>query len=184
MPFQNKLTNKIQHPAIYIALGANQAYKHHSPEESLRLALLQLSQHGVTIHAVSNIWKTPAWPDASDPDFANAVADIRTDLTPVDLMDLLHEIESAMGRVRLERNAPRTMDLDIVDYQGFVRANGPVLPHPRATQRAFVLLPLQDIAPDWRDPVKSDHISDLIKALPDQDIALCERLDQSIWNRS
>ena len=182
MPFLEKLTNKIQHPAIYIALGANQAYKDHSPEESLRLALLQLSRRGVTIKSASNIWKTPAWPDPSDPDFANAIADIRSDLIPEDLMALLHEVEAMFGRERSERNAPRPMDLDIIDYQGLVRTGGPVLPHPRASQRAFVLLPLQDIAPEWHDPVTGGHICDLIAALHDQDKDLCERLDQSIWS--
>ena len=98
---------------------------------------------------------------------------VETGLGPADLLARLHEIEAAHGRLRTVRNAPRPLDLDIVDYRGLVRNGGqdgapaaPVLPHPRAHLRAFVLLPLAEILPDWRHPVSGRSIADLIAALP------------------
>jgi 2-amino-4-hydroxy-6-hydroxymethyldihydropteridine diphosphokinase len=96
-------------------------------------------------------------------------------LSPAALLTLLHEVEASFGRKRAEPNAPRTLDLDILDYEGRVEQGPPVLPHPRMAGRAFVLLPLRDVAPDWRHPVSGQSISDLISALPPTDIARLPR---------
>jgi 2-amino-4-hydroxy-6-hydroxymethyldihydropteridine diphosphokinase len=81
-------------------------------------------------------------------------------------MELLHKVEIAYGRARNSRNAPRTLDLDILDYEGRVEQGPPILPHPRIAGRAFVLVPLRDVAPDWREPVSDKSVADLIAALP------------------
>ena len=91
---------------------------------------------------------------------------METQLAPDALMATLHAIEQRFGRVRGERNAPRTLDLDILDYEGRVEAGPPVLPHPRLDERAFVLVPLADIAPAWRHPVSGKSVAELIDALP------------------
>ena len=70
------------------------------------------------------------------------------------------------GRVRRERDEPRVVDLDILDYDGEVRAGRPVLPHPRMHERSFVLMPLREVAPDWRHPVSGAALPVLIAALP------------------
>ncbi len=72
---------------------------------------------------------------------------------------LLHELEGSFGRKRSEPNAPRTLDLDILDYHGRIEQGPPQLPHPRMEGRAFVLLPLRDVAPDWRHPVSGRNAS-------------------------
>lgn len=84
-------------------------------------------------------------------------------------MELLHGLEAFFGRARSVRNAPRTLDLDLIDHGGQIRAGGEgelVLPHPRAHMRAFVLLPLKEIAPRWRHPASGERIDRLVAALP------------------
>ncbi len=81
-------------------------------------------------------------------------------------MALLHRTETSFGRQRAKKNAPRTLDLDLIDYDGRVEEGPPVLPHPRLADRAFVLVPLADIAPDWRHPKSGQSIAELIAVLP------------------
>jgi 2-amino-4-hydroxy-6-hydroxymethyldihydropteridine diphosphokinase len=95
---------------------------------------------------------------------------VETALDPTALMAALHRIEDRFGRARRVRNAARTLDIDLIDYDGRVM-NGPlILPHPRLTERAFVLLPLADVAPDWRHPVTGRSVAELIASLPPQDV--------------
>ncbi|KAA5805498.1 2-amino-4-hydroxy-6-hydroxymethyldihydropteridine diphosphokinase [Alkalicaulis satelles] len=165
------------HTGIYIALGANQAYRGASPLQTLNSAIRALHTAGVETLAASRPWRTPAWPDPSDPPFVNACIKVRTALQPPDLMAALHTIETAHGRQRGARNAPRTLDLDLIDYDRLhqVLPGGLVLPHPRAAQRAFVLLPLREIAPHWRDPASGARIDALIGALPLAERQACRR---------
>lgn len=112
------------------------------------------------------MYRSVAWPDASDPPFINAVAEVRGELPPAALLDLLQAIESEFGRERRTGNAPRTVDLDILDFDGRVQVGPPELPHPRMGARAFVLVPLRDVAPGWRHPVSHKTVDELIAALP------------------
>jgi 2-amino-4-hydroxy-6-hydroxymethyldihydropteridine diphosphokinase len=150
---------------IVVALGSNLPSEAGGPRETLRAALDRLAARGAHIDAISPFYETPAWPDPSDPRYLNAVACVRSDLPPRELMALLQEIETSLGRTRSRRNAPRTLDLDLIDYDGRVEKGPPVLPHPRVRSRAFVLQPLFDIAPDWRHPVSGEPIADLLAAL-------------------
>ncbi|MCH8521130.1 2-amino-4-hydroxy-6-hydroxymethyldihydropteridine diphosphokinase [Glycocaulis sp.] len=157
---------------IYIAFGSNKGLKSTKSQDVLKNALAALAEQAVTVEAVSRFWHSPAWPDPSDPAYVNAVARVSTALDPLHLLALLHDIEARFGRERRVVNAPRTLDLDIIDYEGRVSAPGeaPILPHPRATRRAFVLLPLRDIAPDWTDPASGEGIDALISRLDAADI--------------
>ena len=82
-------------------------------------------------------------------------------------MARLHAVEREFGRARGVRNAPRTLDLDLLDYEGRIEGGPPVLPHPRIELRAFVLVPLADIAPLWKHPVSSRNVGAAIEALPE-----------------
>jgi 2-amino-4-hydroxy-6-hydroxymethyldihydropteridine diphosphokinase len=139
---------------ILIALGANMPSRAGPPAQTLKAALDALGSAGVSVLKVSSILETAAWPDPSDPPFANAVAMVQTPLEPFALLELLHAIETAFGRVRSRPNAPRTLDLDLLAHGGTI-ADGPrlELPHPRMATRRFVLEPLAQIAPHWRHPV-------------------------------
>jgi 2-amino-4-hydroxy-6-hydroxymethyldihydropteridine diphosphokinase len=152
---------------ILIALGANLPSQAGPPAATLTAALASLEKRNVKIRAVSRFYQTPAWPDPADPPFVNAVADVDTALQPLALMGVLHDVETAFGRKRSTPNAPRSLDIDLIDYQGRVAAGPPQLPHPRAVQRAFVLAPLRDIAPLWRDPASGRSVEELLAGLPD-----------------
>ncbi|MHB1219218.1 MAG: 2-amino-4-hydroxy-6-hydroxymethyldihydropteridine diphosphokinase [Alphaproteobacteria bacterium] len=159
---------------ILLGLGANlPGARGGSPRETLLAALEALEAEGVRVLARSRWYDSAAWPDPSQPRYWNAVAAVEAALDPVALLALLQRVEAACGRVRGARNAPRTVDLDLLDYDGMVRPgpDGPILPHPRMAERGFVLLPLREVAPDWRHPVTGFTVDALISALPaDEDV--------------
>ncbi len=152
---------------IVIALGANLPSKIGMPRDTLSAALARLAVRGIRIVRVSPFYVSEAWPDPADPPFVNTVAIAETELAPSAVMSALHTIEAEFGRVRSVKNSPRTLDLDLIDYDGRVEDGPPILPHPRMQDRAFVLVPLANVAPDWRDPVSGRTIRELIAALPD-----------------
>jgi 2-amino-4-hydroxy-6-hydroxymethyldihydropteridine diphosphokinase len=155
---------------ILIALGANLPSPAGQPARTLEHALGKLGSKGIKILGVSSFYETPAWPNPADPAFINAVASIDTALQPVELLSLLHGVETELGRLRSAPNAPRTLDLDLLDYDGRVMDAGVVVPHPRLTERSFVLVPLAEIAPQWRHPVSGKGVTELLAALPDRDV--------------
>jgi 2-amino-4-hydroxy-6-hydroxymethyldihydropteridine diphosphokinase len=124
------------------------------------------------------LWQSPAWPEGSgQPDYINACAQVETQLNARELLGLLHKIEAKFGRKRGVGNAARTLDLDLLDYHGEqIAADDITIPHPRMLARAFVLFPLQEIAPQWRDPIESRRIDDWIARLPLADVAPLKRL--------
>jgi 2-amino-4-hydroxy-6-hydroxymethyldihydropteridine diphosphokinase len=155
---------------ILIALGANLPSQAGPPAGTLQRALGELEGQGVKIVRVSAFYETPAWPDPTQPAFVNAVAVLRTPLQPVELLALLHGVETAFGRLRSAPNAPRSLDLDLLDYDGrLVAEPGLTLPHPRMAERSFVLVPLRDVAPDWRHPVTRLDAQEMLAGLADRD---------------
>jgi 2-amino-4-hydroxy-6-hydroxymethyldihydropteridine diphosphokinase len=149
---------------ILIGLGGNLPSRVGLPAQTLDAAREEIAKSGLRVVAVSPYYVTPAWPDPSDPNFVNAVARVETTLAPHAVMAVLHLTETAFGRVRSAKNAPRTLDLDLLDYDGRIEAGPPILPHPRIADRAFVLV--ADIAPGWRHPVTGKPVRALIDALP------------------
>lgn len=154
---------------IYIALGANLS----NQKTAFVTALETLSQQGADILHVSGLWQSPSWPPGQGhPDYLNAAAEIRYNETPQNLLTILHTIEAQMGRSPGPRNAPRPIDLDILDFQGRILSTETLtLPHPRMLSRGFVLFPLQQIAPDWQDPASANRLGDFIARLPLADTA-------------
>ncbi|WP_417487208.1 2-amino-4-hydroxy-6-hydroxymethyldihydropteridine diphosphokinase [Maricaulis sp.] len=170
-----------QSAPVYIALGANLPLGDWSPRETLDRARFALEEAGFKIVAASSDWHSPAWPDPSEPPYVNAVTEITSDQPARAILDTLHAIESAFGRARTVRNAPRPLDLDLIDCRGerIEAADGLTVPHPRAVERAFVLLPLAEIAPAWTDPVSGLAIADLIAALPQADRSATYKLQEA-----
>ncbi len=159
---------------ILIGLGANLPSAMGSPRQTLTAALARLGSEGLGVVRRSRFWRTRPVPISDQPWFVNAVAAIETDLGPAPLLDLLHHIEAAFGRERTVVNAPRVLDLDLLAYGTAVLETPPrpLVPHPRLAGRAFVLLPLRDIAPAWRHPLTGDGIDAMIARLPGDQI--CE----------
>ncbi|HEX4635473.1 MAG TPA: 2-amino-4-hydroxy-6-hydroxymethyldihydropteridine diphosphokinase [Rhizomicrobium sp.] len=155
---------------ILVALGANLPGPAGPPAQALRAALARLEERGVKIRSVSSFYETPAWPDPGQPAYVNAVAAVETTLQPVELLTLLHGVETDFGRLRSVANAPRSLDIDLLDHDGQVMTGGITLPHPRMRQRSFVLVPLKEIAPDWRHPVTGEAVTELLDRLPDRDV--------------
>ena len=130
----------------FVALGSNLG----DPPAQLRRALAALDRlPGTRCVASSRFWRTPPWGIEAQPPFVNAVAVLETTLDPHALLDALLAIEAAQGRVRDDRRwGPRTLDLDLLHVDGVTLADERLtLPHPRIAERAFVLLPLAELAP-------------------------------------
>ncbi|MCQ8277344.1 2-amino-4-hydroxy-6-hydroxymethyldihydropteridine diphosphokinase [Acetobacteraceae bacterium KSS8] len=120
----------------------------------------------LTIERVSPWYETAPVPRSDQPNYCNGVVRFEGEIAPEALLSVLQGIELRFGRERSVANAARTLDLDIVAMGAALRdAPDPILPHPRATQRGFVLLPLRDVAPDWIDPRSGVGIEALIAAL-------------------
>ena len=154
-----------------IALGSNLA----DPARQVRAALSALEAHPqIQIEKTSSLYVTAPVGYDDQPDFVNAVCSVRTSLDGVSLLAVLNRIEEDFGRERTFRNAPRTLDLDIIDFDG-ISSDDPhlTLPHPRAHERSFVMKPLAEILPDF---VLGRHgrAADLAAALGDEGIRLLE----------
>jgi 2-amino-4-hydroxy-6-hydroxymethyldihydropteridine diphosphokinase len=153
---------------ILIALGGNlDSPRFGPPRTTLVAALDALAARGIRIVARSRWYRTAPVPAADQPWFVNAVVRVDTALEPSALLAVLHDVERAFGRERGVRNAARILDLDLIDHDGrIVDTPALTLPHPRLADRAFVLLPLRDVAPHWCDPRDGRSIDALIAALP------------------
>lgn len=131
---------------IYIAFGSNQD----NPLAQLQQARETLATHpNFTEMAASAIYCTPPWGYENQPEFLNAVVSYDTTLTPQATLEALQDIEQAQHRVRTIKNGPRTLDLDLLLYDNLKQQTDTLtLPHPYLHERAFVLVPLADIAPN------------------------------------
>jgi 2-amino-4-hydroxy-6-hydroxymethyldihydropteridine diphosphokinase len=165
---------------ILVALGANLPLDGALPIETCRAAAADIRQiPGLSFIAESSWYRSPALPRAEQPDYCNGVLRMQGDVEPAWLLAQLHAIENRYGRRRSVPNAARTLDLDIIDMNGLVRLGpDPVLPHPRAHLRAFVLRPILDVAPAWRHPASQSRVATLLAALPMQEISLWEESDR------
>ena len=160
---------------IYIAFGANLS----NPKKTFPAAQKALEARGVKVVKMSSLWQSPAWPRGQgQPDYINACAQVSFDGGAQELLTKLHETEYEFGRVRSAKNAARALDLDLLDFDGHIisRPEGLIIPHPRMLSRAFVLLPLSEIAPNWADPVRKLGVWDHIARLPLVDTVDIDRL--------
>jgi 2-amino-4-hydroxy-6-hydroxymethyldihydropteridine diphosphokinase len=166
---------------ILVAIGSNLAgpWGETSLEVCRAAAAALDALPDLRLRGLSRWYLTAPVPASDQPDYVNGVAHLRAErpgLDPAWLLAALLAIETLAGRQRGERNAARTLDLDLIDMDGQVRARpDPVLPHPRAHERGFVLWPLRDVAPGWVHPALGRTVDDLIATLPAQQLRPLQR---------
>lgn len=178
----------VKNKTILVGIGANlPGAGFATPLETCQAALRELAARGVTVARRSRWYESAPVPPSGQPWFVNAVVALETALAPAELLALLHRVEARFGRRRDDQpgvqpeagdqpseplRAARPLDLDLLDYGGQVTdSEGLVLPHPRLHRRAFVLLPLAEVVPDWHHPVTGESVDDLIAALPADQVA-------------
>ncbi|MFI0848566.1 2-amino-4-hydroxy-6-hydroxymethyldihydropteridine diphosphokinase [Mesorhizobium sp. IMUNJ 23232] len=133
---------------VFLSLGGNLG----DPADAMGEALRLLDADDATeVIAVSSLYKTPPWGKLDQPDFLNSAAEIRTDRAPRDFLDLCLDAERRLKRERRERWGPRLIDIDVLLFGSLtLHEPGLDIPHPRMTERAFVLVPLAEIAPNLK----------------------------------
>jgi len=154
---------------ILVGLGSNLATgQFESSEQILESAINTLEKMGIRVVYRSPWYRSAPVPVSDQPWFVNGVISVSTERSPEDLLQDLHGIENEYGRIRAQRNESRTLDLDLLAYNDQVLEvpGGLVVPHPRIAERAFVLLPLADVAPQWRHPVTGRTASEMLADLP------------------
>jgi len=182
----------IEPASAIIGLGSNLSSDHGSPLEILQTALDLLARDGVEIQSVSRFYSTPCFPAGAGPDYVNAAALLRVALTPNKILSRLHDVEETLGRTRIARWGQRTVDLDLlafgdeilpdreafehwqnlpIEAQSKLAPEHLVVPHPRLQDRAFVLVPMADVAPDWVHPVTRQSTRQMLDDLRADEVA-------------
>jgi len=156
---------------VYIGLGSNLSGSMGDPQKQMQIALAKISDHP-EIHQLntSSFYRTSPIGPQDQPDFINAVAQAKTSLTPLALLDYLQQIENEHGRERKEYWGARTLDLDILIFgQQSIRNTRLIIPHPRIEERAFVLVPLLEVKPNFSS-ASGKSTADLLAKCSDQGI--------------
>jgi 2-amino-4-hydroxy-6-hydroxymethyldihydropteridine diphosphokinase len=160
---------------IFVGVGANvPSLSHGSPLATCSAAIGVLDARGVIVIGRSRWYVSAPVPPSDQPDYINGVLQVDTRMPPDVLLRVLHGVEGAFGRCRGERNAVRTLDLDLLAYGNVTNDSSAAveLPHPRMHERAFVLRPLADLAPWWRHPRLGLTTLEMLEALPPGQVAL------------
>ena len=153
----------------YLAIGSNLGNK----ISNIEITKFELQKYKIKILKSSSNYISESWPDSSMPNYINIIIKIKTSLAPLELLKICNLIELKLGRVRSKKNAPRTCDIDIIDYNKKIlneKYNQLILPHPRMNERNFVLLPLFEVDKSWKHPKSKINIVNLINSLPINDL--------------
>ena len=157
-----------QAKTVFLGIGSNLGLRKTNIEKAKSL----LADYNLDFLSISSYYETPSWPDPRKPDFLNIILKIRCYYNAQELLKICKYIETQLGRKKAKKNAPRTCDLDIIDFNRLVsEKNSKInLPHKMMHKRNFVLFPLFEIQKDWIHPDKQIDVKTLISLLPDRDI--------------
>lgn len=174
-----------------IAFGGNQDEDPKKIIDIIKLSINELASSGIVLDAMSPFYRTPCFPEGVGHDYVNAASRFFSDKTAESVLDILHRVEAACGRQRLQRWGTRSLDLDLIaagnqvwpdartqnewmnlplGEQMKIAPKQLILPHPRVQDRAFVLVPLADVAPNWIHPQTGASVSEMLEALPEGQI--------------
>jgi 2-amino-4-hydroxy-6-hydroxymethyldihydropteridine diphosphokinase len=155
---------------VYLGLGSNLGDR----KANLQAAV-EAMEPVARLLAASPIYETPPWGYLAQPDFLNQVIRVETDQSPSELLVYMKDLETRLGRTATVRYGPRTIDIDILFYDDLILDEpGLTIPHPRIQGRAFVLVPLADLAPDMIHPLEGKTISAMLEQVDRSEIALYE----------
>ena len=161
-------SENLANPA-YLAIGSNLGNK----ISNIEITKVELEKYKIKIIKSSSNYISESWPNPSMPNYINIVIKIKTSLAPLELLKICNLIELKLGRVRGKKNAPRTCDIDIIDYDKKIlneKNSQLILPHPQMSKRNFVLLPLFEVDKSWKHPQSKINIVNLINSLPVKDL--------------
>ena len=155
---------------IFLGIGSNLSSSFGDRFKNIDLAISFLKEKKINLIKKSSFYETLSYPNKNDPKFINVVVSVESTFSPKDLMSVLISIEEKLERKRTKKNAPRTCDIDIIDYNKKVinfkfNSFELTIPHKDMEERNFVLHPLQEISPDWTHPTTKKNIDVLIKNL-------------------
>jgi len=170
---QDLLENQVKFS--YLAIGSNLGNK----VENIERAKFELQNNKIKIIKSSGNFESQSWPNPSNPKFLNIVIEIKTNLAPLELLKICNFIEKKIGRKRSVKNAPRSCDIDIIDYKQKklnLENNKLILPHPRMSKRNFVILPLFEINKSWKHPKSRKNIVNLVNSLSIKDLRSIKKI--------
>ena len=197
----NTIPSNDQYPVLkdytFVTIGGNHSSRVSEVVTKITAAIADFDQFGIKVHKVSRFFSNPCFPVSAEPDFVNAAISVSWNETAASLLQRLHELEASYGRERTQRWGQRTLDLDLISVGQTLapnlkeyliwrdlspaeqRVKSPsqmILPHPRLHERAFVLVPLADIASEWRHPVLGLSVQQMRDALPTDDLEAVQPL--------
>ncbi len=166
MKKQDTLENQAK--IVFLGIGSNLGLR----KINIEKAKFLLAEYNLDFLSVSSCYETPSWPDPTKPKFLNIILKLKCYYNPQELLKICKIIETQLGRKKTKKNAPRTCDLDIIDFNKLVSNKNEAinLPHKMMHKRNFVLFPLFEIQKNWIHPDKQIDIKTLISLLPDRDI--------------
>tara|TARA_B100000941_G_scaffold290546_1_gene272920 strand:- start:1656 stop:2171 length:516 start_codon:yes stop_codon:yes gene_type:complete len=166
---------------IHLNIGSNLKSRFGGKFANIEKTLNLISKENISIEKISSFYKTPSYPNRSNPYFVNLGINIRTKIQPIDLLKKLKNIERIIGRINTFKNAPRVCDIDIIDYNGMKIDNKKInLPHKSMHLRNFVLFPLKELNYNWYHPVYNKKIDFFLKRLDFKSHIEITRLNKSV----
>jgi len=159
---------------VILGIGSNLSSSYGNRFNNVDAAIKYLELYGIKLISKSSYYETPSYPDKNNPKFINIVISVETKLPPEDLASVLLFVEKKLERKRINKNDPRTCDIDIIDYNNQVLEFKYLdfdffVPHKEISSRNFVLIPLNEIMPAWKHPKTDSSIINLINKLPKEE---------------